>query len=200
MDYANLKSHIAQTIGRSDLTTEIADTIAVLEQELSLTLRTAELQNTAILVQNIDGSYDLPDDFVEMIRVRVNDADVEQMNPQVADTAYSTPVAFYTLGQLLHIRVIPDDGDEVLIDYYKRVPALSDAEPTNDLLTRYPTLYVTGAMLYLKLLIQDLEEAQAYSERFNSLMEAVNKLNARRRGKPRMSTSYMLGQAYTPAV
>lgn len=200
MDYANLKSHIALTIGRSDLTTEIADTVGVVESELSLSLRTAELQNTATLTQETDGSYTLPDDFVEMMRVTVNGDYVHQMNPEVADTALISSVAYYLTGQTLHIRSVPDDIDTVSIVYYKRVPTLSDANPTNDLLTRYPTIYITGCMLYLKLLIQDLEEAQAYSERFNSLVQAVNKVAARRRGKPRMSTSYMLGQDYTPAV
>lgn len=200
MDYANLKSHIALTVGRSDLTTEIEDTIGVLETELSMSLRTAELQNTATLVQNIDGTYTLPDDFVESIRLRVNGDDIEQMNPEVADTATAASVAYYTLGETLHIRTVPDDADTVVLDYYKRVPALSDANPTNSILTRYPTIYITGTMLYLKLLIQDLEEAQAYSERFNSLVQAVNKVAGRRRGKSRLSTPYLLGQDYSPAV
>lgn len=200
MNYTELKSLIAMTVGRSDLTNEIIEVIKTTETELNMYLRTAELQNTAYLTQEIDGSYTLPDDFVEVIRIRVNGDEVEQMNPQVADTAYATPVAYYMLGNKLEIRVVPDIGDTVTVDYYKQVPVLSDANPTSDILERYPTLYLNGAMLYLKLLIQDLEEAQAYSERFNSLMSSVNKVNARRRGKPRMSTSYMLGQSYTPAV
>ena len=200
MNYSELQSQIASTIGRSDLTAEIVEVIATLETELSLGLRCAELQNTATLTKEVDGSFTLPDDFVEMMRVRVNGDDIEQMNPEVADTADFSPVAFYMLGSTLHIRTEPDDEDTVVIDYYKRVPALSDSSPTNLLLTRYPTVYITGCMLYLKLLIQDLEEAQAYGERFNSLLQAVNKLNARRRGKPRLSTSYVLGQGYTPAV
>lgn len=200
MNYTELKSYIAHTIGRTDLTDEIIETIGTLETELSMTLRTAEMQNTAILTQDVDGNYTLPDDFVEMMRVSVNGDFLAQMNPEVAETAYATPVAYYTTGQELAIRVVPDPADEVIIVYYKRVPTLSDTNPTNDILTRYPSLYLTGSMLYLKLLIQDLEEANAYGERFNSLLAAVNKVNARRRGKPRMSTSYMLGQSYTPAV
>lgn len=200
MDYANLKSYIANTLGRSDLTTEIADTIYTVESELSLSLRCAELQNTATLTQEVDGSYTLPDDFIEMIRVTVNGDFMKQMNPEVAETATTAAVAYYTTGQSLFIRNEPADIDDVEIVYYKRVPTLSDAAPTNDILTRYPTIYVTGCMLYLKLLIQDLEEAQAYSDRFNSLVQSVNKVAARRRGKPRMSTSYLLGQDYIPAV
>jgi len=200
MNYANLQSYIANTIGRSDLTQEIIDTIRVVESELSLSLRTAELQNTAILTQEIDGSYTLPSDFVEMERLQVNGDDIKCMAPEVADTAEEASVAYYYFGDTLYIKSEPDPLDTVLLSYYKRVPELSDANPTNDILSRYPTLYITGTMLYLKLLIQDLEEGQAYSERFSSLLQAVNKLNSRRRGKPRMSTSYMLGQSYTPAV
>lgn len=199
MNYTELQDNIAGVLGRSDLSDEIINAISQVETELSLSLRTSELEVQNTLTQASE-TYTLPDDYQEMKRVQVNGLDVEQMTPEVADTATSTPVGYYFIGQELIIKIVPDPLDLVLITYYKRVPQLSDSASSNDLLTRYPTLYINGALFYMKLLVQDLEEAQIYSERFNSLIAALNSLHARRRGKARLSTPYVLGQGYTPAV
>jgi|SRR6478609_2323945 len=198
MDYANLQSTIVSALGKDDLGALIINAIGLVESELSLTLRTSELQVYGNISANLisDGAYTLPDDLVELKRVQNNGMDIEQMNPEVADTATCTPVGYYIIDDQVIIRAAPDPENDIFITYYKRVPVLSNANTTNDILEKYTGLYVNGALKYVSMWTLDLESASAYGELYNSLLTGVNKLHARRRGKPRLSVAYDIGQNY----
>lgn len=94
----------------------------------------------------------LPDDFLEMRTVFSN------TNPQnvvkLAAPSWATPTysgltgyadVYTIIGSLMV--VAPRIVGSVTLVYYQKIPALSDTNTTNWLLTRYPQMYLYGSLL-----------------------------------------------------
>ena len=58
--------------------------------------------------------------------------------------------------------------------YYARVPPLGVGRPTNDILTRYPDIYLYGSLLHAADHIHDDRSMARFGDRFNSAVQTAN--------------------------
>jgi hypothetical protein len=159
--YSDLKTSVANYLGRSDLTSVIPDFISFAELRIGRELRTRQmLELTTIATTGGDSTVSLPNDFLEIKDLNI------QGNPRTPLT-YLSPSAFsrdaradesgkpfyYTiLESEISLAPKPDTVYTIEILYYAKPTVLSAGNASNVFLVNYP-----DALLYASLL-----EAEPY--------------------------------------
>jgi hypothetical protein len=182
--YSELKASVADWLNRSDLTSVIADFIALAESKFNRTIRTRDMVQRA--TATLDSQYtQLPGDFLEMINLQLNTTTPVKLsflsNEQADDyrTAYYAPSGqpkYYSIvGQTFEVVPTPDtDTYTAEMSYYKTIPALSDGNTSNWLLLKSPSLYLYGALLQSAPYLQEDNRiatwAGLYQNAFDDLM------------------------------
>lgn len=187
--YSELQAEIADYLGRPDLTSKIVGFITLAEKRFNRELRLRIMEkldnslNTAAGVQSVA----LPADFLEMRQVTLT------ANPPTP-LAYITPdrfairageggqpTAYSIIGQSLYLAPVPDAAYDISLTYYASVPALSDAAPTNDLLTYYPDIYLYGALVESGPYTRTTAPLAAWVEYLSKAMDGASKADQRGR-------------------
>lgn len=160
--YSELKTAVADWLNRSDLTSAIPNFITLAEAKMNRTLRNRKMQTSATLT--LSSNYvNLPADWLENIRVQLN---TNPVTPLVYETpeqiledsqnysANGQPLFFSVVGTQLQVLPYPDTSYGLSVLYYAKIPALSDSNTTNWLLTEAPDLYLYATLIqsapYLK--------------------------------------------------
>lgn len=98
----------------------------------------------------------VPADFAGLRTISVTSngypVSLTQLAPDVALAAYAgytigSPQHFVFEGSNLRFYPTPDSAYPYALTYWQRVPSLSDAAPTNWVLTRHPDLYLFGSLV-----------------------------------------------------
>jgi len=160
-NYNDLKTTVANYLGRSDLTTAIPDFISLAELRLQRELRTRQMLKsaTATMVSG-DAKVALPTDFLEIRDLHV------QGNPRMPVTYMSPstftrdaradesgkPIYYTVLANEFQFAPIPDTAYVLEILYYAKPTVLSGSNASNVFLANY-----FDALLYASLL-----EAEPY--------------------------------------
>lgn len=183
--FTNLKSTIATYLNRDDLTANIPDFISLTEKRLNRELRVREMVNTDTSITTVSGTqdYTLPTGFIEAITV-VFQSDPFVTLPFISNhdfyRKYNTSVttgipSFFTIvGNKIKLGVAPDQAATLQIDFYKEVTTLSDSVATNDILTKFPELYLYGALAESSPFLMQDERLNTWASLYK---EAVNKAN-----------------------
>jgi hypothetical protein len=159
--YTELKTSIANYLGRSDLTAVIPDFITFAEIRLAREIRTRKLLKVATATMTSgDSTVGIPTDFLEMRDIFI------QGNPRNA-VSYLSPSAFsrdaragesglpvyYTIiGDEMQFAPAPDTAYVLEMLYYYKPLALSTSVASNEYLINFP-----DALLYAS-----LAEAEPY--------------------------------------
>jgi len=179
--FAELKAAVATWIKRSDLTAIIPDFIKLAEARINRELRTRNMvtrsQNAAVDSEFVA----LPADFgaARSLRLAASPYTVlQQLTPEamadlVAQRPSGTLQAFSIVGGELWFVPAPATAVTVLLTYYAKVPALSDAAPSNWLLASHPDVYLWGALLEATVYLEDEEQASTYQGRFAAAIEEI---------------------------
>ncbi len=177
--YSNLKSQLLTLMHRQDLSSETDTAIDLCEAQMNRELRTIYQETRATAI--IDSEYTtLPDDFLELRNVQLNVSPVETleyMSPEAMDSLGDTSgkPAFYTfVGNELQFSPAPGGEYSIEIDYFAKIDALSDSNPTNFVLVNWPDLYLFGSLAYLCMVILDDVRASGYQDIFLSHIARVN--------------------------
>ena len=155
--YAELQSAIADFLNRDDLTSVIPTFITLAEAEFNRKLRHWRMENRA--TAEVDGQYSaIPADFIEPIRLHLetgnyralelaSQAEIQSMRMTSADT--SGVPAYYSLTQgELELYPTPNATFNLEMNYYARIPALSNSNTSNWLLTNFPDAYLYGSLAH----------------------------------------------------
>ncbi len=160
--YANLQTAILYRLGNrsnATLTSKVPEFIASWEAAMNRRLKTADMEATATLTTTINVSrVSLPTGFTQMRRLRLREGDNAPFRfidiwpvPLAGDKVeYSSgpPVGVSIQGSNLIVKPAPDAAYTLIMDYYARFTQLSDANPTNWILTNNPDAYELGATAY----------------------------------------------------
>ena len=86
-----------------------------------------------------------------------------------------TSVTFYSIMDSA-IELVPAPSDDVEIEmvYYKKIPALSDTNTTNWLLTKAPDIYLYGALSHASPFIMDDQRMPMFAQLYLARTEALN--------------------------
>ena len=162
--YSDVQSAVASWLARDDLTTQIPDFIRLAESRMNrdLRLRVMLKQSTAATTAD-DDTISLPNNFLQARDIFV-DGSPKMPVSFVTPSHYSAiwggstsgkPKVFTTIGSELRLGPSPDSAYTLEILYYERIPALTDANTSNDILTYYPDLYLYGALVEAEPFLQN---------------------------------------------
>lgn len=183
-NYSELKTAVANSLARTDLTSQIPDFIALAEARLSRDLETRDQEKRAqATLTSGDEFTSLPTDLREVRQVKLNtdpNTVLEYMSPVALDNTYGgtgtgRPQAFSIVGAELKLRPIPDSAYTAEIIYIGSLAALSDTVTTNQMLTRHPDAYLTGSLVEAYLYLMDDQRAQLYDQKFTRIIEEIRK-------------------------
>ena len=179
-DYDTLQSAIADWLNRADLTSQIQTFIQLAESDLNTRLRTREMIVRAQPTSD-EEFVQLPTDWLEAINIQLVDGksplryvSMDQADIIVARQEF-TSVTFYSIMDSA-IELVPAPSDDVEIEmvYYKKIPALSDTNTTNWLLTKAPDIYLYGALSHASPFIMDDQRMPMFAQLYLARTESLN--------------------------
>lgn len=159
--YTELKTSIANYLGRSDLTSVIPDFISFAEIRLAREIRTRQTLKVATATMTSgDSTVGIPTDFLEMrdIFIQGNPRNtVSYLSPSAFSRdaragASGKPVYYTIIGDEMQFAPVPDSAYTLEMLYYYKPTALSTSVATNAYLANFP-----DALLYAS-----LAEAEPY--------------------------------------
>jgi len=163
--YAGLQTEIAEWLGRDDLTSRIPGFIELAEGYANRILRTQDQYTIAEAVA--DSEYlALPDDWLQTINIDRTDTvcgELEYVTParmvelRRGYAAQGRPKHYSIVGGRLRLLPVPDAEYTLRMEYYARVPALSESNTSNWLLEAHPDVYLHGALLFANKYLRDIE-------------------------------------------
>lgn len=179
MEYSTLKTAVTNWTHRDDLTSVIDTLIDLFEARANRNIRTPEMENRAYATPT-DEYLAFPDDYLELRNIQINDSvpyQLEYTTPKHIDSlglSSGSPVYFTIVGN--EFQIAPSaSGKEVEISYYQTIPALSDSNTTNWLITKYPDYYLFGVLQQVHIYTM---EPDGYEQRLQMMEADIN-----RRGK-----------------
>ena len=185
-NYTELKAFIADFLARDDLTTQIPTFVSLAEQRMSRELQIALLEATAQIAVSANASTaDLPTDLRSIREVAMIDADndrtvLEYVTPSQWNTrdqdANQTKTEFYTVvANQIKLMATPSAAITLEITYNGGVAALSDAAPTNTMLTRHGDAYLHGALKQAFDFLQDEQRSIYHDAQFTRCLAEIDR-------------------------
>ena len=179
--YAELKTAVAKWSWNTDETefeASVGDFITLAEARFNRELRIAAMEASATIT--LTGSAgSLPADYLEFRRVVANTSPttpLELVTPDFASGEYGTtysgyPAHFSIIGST--ITVYPSTTATVGLRYYQKIPALSDSNTTNWLLTAHPDIYLFAACVEGADFSRDQEQLAKFEARYQAAVKAL---------------------------
>lgn len=184
--YADLKASLASWLHRADLTALIPDFIALAEVQLNadLTARSMEASTTLTATAG-SATVNLPTDLLDIKRLQVlggfnrvlvyRSADeIAQDNPLGRS---GMPEVFTVQGAKLELAPIPDSDYALELVYFQRIPALSDSNTSNWLLTICPNAYLYGALMAAQPYLINDERIPTIQSLYRQAVDGLNSID-----------------------
>lgn len=178
--YAQLKTAVANWLKRDDLTTVIPDFITLAEKRINtLVMPRPQEVETSLSATASSDTVTLPSDYKTPIALWIDDITPRQMLDQVLPqelpytTTPSRPLYWSIDGSNIRFQA-PADQIYPLKFRYEQSFALSDASPTNYLLTNYPDVYLFGALIEASSYTLDDQRASVWNQRFVTAISQCN--------------------------
>ena len=167
MDYAALKTKIADWSARSDISASIPDFISFATDMFNYgqgndmkPLRMRDMIAVTSLTPT-NGTVTLPSDYLQYERV-VEAASIRRelkyITPNFSDQQYpvrqaGSAATFTIVGNSL--TAFPITSNNIELTYWQKIPDLSDSVTTNWLLADWPSLYLHAALMQVGLYTKD---------------------------------------------
>ena len=162
--YAELQTALGDWLNRADLDQKIPDFIRLAESTLNDVLRSADMVTQSTSIPITSGRATLPADALEIVYAQVassEDEPLEQITPQQLTMLRRTrtrnaanPRFYAIVGRDIVVTPTPASGS-LDLDYYQRLPVLSDSNTTNWLLTDSPHIYLYTSLLHATPFLMD---------------------------------------------
>ena len=180
--YSELQTAVANWLDRDDLTARIPEFIALAEARFNrvLRLRSMESKQTASTIA-AQRNYNLPASYIQMRNFQLNTNPITTLSyvtPEIYDRLWGgsqggTPKFYTIVADEISLGPVPGSVITMEMLFYKRFTDLSDAAPTNWLLTNAPDIYLYGSMLEAEPFIMNDERVSLWS---SALSEAVSQI------------------------
>ena len=179
-NYSTLQSAIADYLNRADLTSQIQTFIQFVESDLNTRLRCREMIVRATATS--DQEYvQLPADWVEAINLQIVDgaSPLRYVTLDEGDIINKaqvlTQVSVYSLmNGAIELIPAPSDNIEIEMVYYGKIPALTDVNTTNWLLTKAPDVYLYGALVHAAPFLMDDQRIPVFGNIYLKRVEELN--------------------------
>lgn len=186
--YSDLQSAVAGWLSRTDLTDRIPDFITLAESRLNrdMRLRVMEVE-AALTIPDGDRTVALPTGFLEPIALWAVETYGRR---QLRYLASVQMIVLTAAGEIIDWSITNSDidvarpvgGDLALVLRYLEGFTLSDASPTNWLLTNHPDVYLFAALTEAAPYLRDSDALAIWSARSQAAIDDVNRHEARSKG------------------
>jgi hypothetical protein len=185
--YAELVAAVGNWLDHNLFAARTPEFIALFEAAANRRLRVREQEATATLTPS-SVAVALPADYLAWRRVTWTGAprvELQYVHPSYLQAAYPSsptdvPRIFTIEGSTLKVR--PLDTTPLELDYFQKIPALSDGTPTNLLLAAHPDLYLFGALVEAEMFGVNDERAPQWKARRDEVFDEIEKLSNKTRG------------------
>lgn len=193
-NYGTLKTAIADTLNRDDLTAAIPSFVTLAQAQFNRKIRShRQIARASLTLDNRIEA--LPADWLETIRITVDAGPVRVLTQISLDdlTKYRTDLEdtpnapFYFAHTGTDIELFPTPGTSYTgeITYYAKVPSLVADGDTNWLLTNHPDVYLYGALVHTAPYLKDDARIVVWAGLLAQAMtEIEDESNAARFGSP----------------
>lgn len=185
--YSDLANAMADWMARSDLTVaQNRDCIYMFEAEVNRRLSDRRMETTTALTTS-SGAATLPTDYMAWRGLTWSGAssqEVEYVHPTVFRASFTTtevgiPQWFTIEGTTINIRPCDDTASRFSLRYWQKVPNLSEASPTNWLLTAHPDFYLHGCLYEAYKFVRDADAAGTAKQLMEEGFQQLYELNER---------------------
>ena len=179
-NYAELKSAISDFLNRDDLTAVIPTFISLGEARIARDLNHWKQEKR--VTTDIDERYeDLPTDWISIIQVQHTDGGVissssssEMASKRAQSSTAAKPRYWRMTANEMEFYPTPDATYNITMLYRARIPALTDAEPSNWLLTYSPDVILYAALMQSAPYLADDARVAVWGSMYQSGVEALN--------------------------
>lgn len=182
--YAALKTSIGDFLNRDDLTAVIPDFISLAEAQINRDIRHYEMENRA--TAQLDSQYlARPTDWVETIRMHITGGGTRTLDllsgaamsdkRAGADDTSGEPRYFRHAERAFEVYPTPDGTYNVEILYYQKIPALSDTNTSNWLLSEAPDVYLYGSLLHSSPYLAEDARVNVWAQLYAAAKDNVNR-------------------------
>jgi len=180
-DYQSLISTIESYFKRSDAASHYDSFIALAESDIWDTLRVREMEGRATAsTSTTDRFLPLPDGFIKMRRMQVTvnsqQYDLDARTPKAikVDDCAGIPTQFAITSQIEFNRK-SDQAYTVEMSYIKELSCITATNTTNDVLTSFPNIYLSGCMHYASVWAHNFSQAQYWRDAFDNEIARANR-------------------------
>lgn len=182
-NYTELKDAMADWLVRSDLTDRIPDFISLAEGQFNRNIRHRSMMARAdATLTASEGYIALPSDYRQMITLTLETDPRCVLNPmnkldqdRRAGNQTGKPRMYYVVGDEIRFGPAPDSDYGVGILYYQDIPALSDTQTNNWLLTGFPDIYLYGSLIHSAPYLRDDNRVQLWYGFYNQALEELDR-------------------------
>ena len=192
--YAELQAAAANWLVRGDLTQRIPEFITLAEARLNRVLRARLAEVEVALTASVGArTLPLPAGFAEPLALWIVTGDERRglrfIEPSLlgASSLRGRPCSWSVDGAALAFDRPCDQAYDLVLRMLARF-ALSDAEPTNGLLTDYPDAYLFATLCEAGPFLRDDALAGAYEARLERAIAEINTKDARARAPGALAT------------
>lgn len=180
-NYTDLVAAVQDFLNRQDLASAVPTFISVAEAQINRRLRVRRM-TTINAAFSISGEYvNLPTDFAGPISLQLSTREVldnvsaEALQEIKRCNGGSTgkPTAYAVVGGQFQFDTAPATAYTATLVYYGRVPALTQAAPTNWLMTDHPDAYLYGALLQSAPYLVDDARLSVWTTLFTTILADI---------------------------
>jgi len=187
--YSELQTAVANWLDRDDLTARIPEFITLCEARFNRSLRIRAMETLDISVDTVagTGTVALPTGYVQMRDISLITSPLTQLQyltPEIMNRLNSgsltgKPETYTIIANNILFGPTPDSAYDISMLYYKTFDALTDAAPTNWVITNAPDVYLYGALLEAEPFLMNDQRVQlwatALTQSITTLQEQDNK-------------------------
>ena len=185
--YAELKTAIADFLNRDDLTAVIPTFISLAEAQIARDVRHWKQEKRVTM--SVDERYEnLSNDWLEIKMVALTTGKMlqtisasEMARRREGSNASAEPRYIRMTADQIEFYPTPDAATDISMLYYARIPALSDTDTTNWLLTDAPDVLLYGALLHSAPYLTDDARAAIWGALYQAGVEKLNLENQKGR-------------------
>ena len=178
--YAELKTAIADFLNRDDLTAVIPTFISLAEAQIARDVRHWKQEKR--VTTSVDERYEnLPNDWLGIKLVALTTGKMlqtvsmsEMAEMRAASGTAATPRYVRLTADQIGFYPTPSAATDISMLYYARIPALSDTDTTNWLLTDAPDVLLYGALVHSAPYLTDDARASIWGALYQAGVEKLN--------------------------
>lgn len=182
-NYSELKTAVANYLGRSDLTSQIVDFINLAETRLARDIRTRKILKTATATMTAgDPTVGFPSDFIGIKDIHIKGNPRTALNYQ-SPSVFSVNIradepglpVFYTLrANEFEFAPIPDSAYVAQMTYYFKPAYLSDSNTSNEFLANYQDALLYGSLTEAEPYLMNDSRTMVWAELYKNAIQRIN--------------------------